>query len=83
MTPTGNDNYIYTQLVCFLNHNLASTLGCICAGWIKWPRDASLRSQMILLGLALAKMALAPMLLLCNVAPGNRNTQVNYKMVVD
>ena len=49
------------------------------SGYSKWPGDASKKSQLILMGFSILRIALLPILIFSNIAPGNRITMVNYK----
>ena len=77
MNPHKIDDIIYVQLANFLNFNIFNTLGCIVSGYIKWPNDASRKSQLILLAFSIIRIPLLPLILFCNIAPGNRKTEVN------
>ncbi len=71
------DGPIYTQLVVFLNFNIANTLGSIVAGIVQWPGNPSVRSQLILLALAIIRLGLVPVILFSNISPGNRASEVS------
>ena len=74
--PDLMNKHIYVQLVNFLNFNVFNTLGCFVSGYLKWPGDASKRSQLILMGFSILRIALLPIVIFSNIAPGNRNTTV-------
>ena len=63
----------------FLIFNLGDLAGRMVAGLVKWPSSSRTGSTLTLL-LALARTAFIPLLLFCNVSPGDRHlTQPYFK----
>ena len=62
VNPDLMNKHIYVQLVNFLNFNVFNTLGCFVSGYLKWPGDASKKSQLILMGFSILRIALLPIL---------------------
>ena len=62
-------------VVCFVLFNFSDLVGKTMAQALRWP-GPSKWGQAVLLTVSLARLALVPLLMFCNVSPHNRNTEV-------
>ena len=81
--PTSKSRFDEQTHLCsvgeFSEFQCIQHIRMFCVGIFKWPGDASKRSQLILMGFSILRIALLPILIFSNIAPGNRITMVNYK----
>ena len=68
----------FVPVVCFVLFNVADLVGKTMAQALKWPGPSKL-GQAVLLTISLARLALIPLLMFCNVSPHNRNTEVRER----
>ena len=66
------NNKYFIPVGCFLLFNIGDFVGRMLASVIQWPK-ANHMGSIIILGLALARVAFIPLFLFCNVAPSNRS----------
>jgi len=72
------NNKYFIPVGCFLLFNIGDFVGRMLASVIQWPK-ANHMGSIIILGLALARVAFIPLFLFCNVAPSNRSvTDVHF-----
>ena len=62
-------------MVCFVLFNFSDFVGKEMAQALKWPGPTKW-GQAFLLTVSLARLALVPLLMFCNVSPRNRSTEV-------
>ena len=65
----------FVPVVCFVLFNFSDLVGKTMAQALRWP-GPSKWGQAVLLTVSLARLALVPLLMFCNVSPHNRNTEV-------
>ena len=66
------NNKYFIPVGCFLLFNIGDFVGRMLASVIQWPK-ANHMGSIIILGLAVARVAFIPLFLFCNVAPNNRS----------
>ena len=66
------NNKFFIPVGCFLLFNIGDFVGRMLASVIQWPK-ANHMGSIIILGLAVARVAFIPLFLFCNVAPNNRS----------
>lgn len=66
----------FVPVLCFVLYNLADVVGKQLAIWIQWPR-VSKWNQYVILGGAIARIALVPLIMFCNVSASLRKSEVS------
>ncbi|TRY77281.1 hypothetical protein TCAL_10226 [Tigriopus californicus] len=68
----------FVPVLCFVLYNLSDVLGKQLAVWLQWP-SVSKWNQVILLGAAIVRIALIPLIMFCNVSPSLRRSEVAFQ----
>ena len=67
-------------VLCFLLFNFADMVGKAMAQALRWPGPSPF-GQAALLAVSVARLALVPLIMFCNVAPHNRSTEVRSSLL--